>query len=454
MKKLFKILFILSAFIINTQTGSCKNNLTIPVQNTSQNNYIEQNSDFKAGVNFILNSQYQEAINCFNTYLNNNKSVNPDVYFQRGYAYMAMGDKENAYNNFQLALRHNPNNVYALVNYINIKFTYDPSDESLINEISRAFNIINQGYFSPKFLTKDTQTNTISVYSSQPNKVNTDNTFKNSVLSNLYYICAITRYQNQKLKQCFMNAEMSYKLDPTNLNSLDLMKFISLNELNNGDSSVALDYIQKTINALDNNINTQQQNSYIDSIYLTLYECLGSALFNLERYDESISAYTKALEYAPKNSELYFYRAEAFYQTNYIGQALSDLDNAIKYDYKNEMAYILRAEIKTENSDYQGAIEDYTKALYINPNNAHTFFKRALVKTQKQDINGALVDYNQVTKLAPDSAAAYFNRALIYKRQNKHSLALSEMTKAKILYNNIGDTEYYNKAINFINQWK
>ena len=121
MKKLFKILFILSAFIINTQTVSCKNNLTIPVQNTSQNNYIEQNSDFKAGVNFILNSKYQEAINCFDTYLNNNTSVNPDVYFQKGYAYMAMGDKENAYNHFQLALRYNPNNIYTLVNYINIK---------------------------------------------------------------------------------------------------------------------------------------------------------------------------------------------------------------------------------------------------------------------------------------------------------------------------------------------
>ncbi len=454
MKKLLKILFILTAFIINAQTGSCKSNLIIPAQNTTQNNYIEQNSDFKAGVNFILNSQYQEAINCFDTYLNNNTSVNPDVYFHKGYAYIAMGDKENAYNNFQRVLLYNPNNIHALVNYINIKFTYNPSDENLINEINRALNIINQGNFSPEFLTKDTQTNTIYIYSSQPSKINTDNTFKNSVMSNLYYLGAIIRYQNQKLEQCFINAERSYKLDSTNLNSLDLMKTISLNELNNGDSSVALKYIQRTINALNNNTNTQQQNSYIDSIYLTLYECLGSALFNLERYDESISAYTKALEYAPKNSELYFYRADAFYKTNYIGRALSDLDNAIKYDYKNEMAYLFRAEIKTEKFDYQGAIEDYTKALYINPNDANTFFMRALVKVKKQDINGALADFNQVVKLAPDDAAAYYNRALIYKRQNKHSQALSEMTKAKILYNNIGDTEFYNKAINFINQWR
>lgn len=452
MKKLFKIFFILTALIINTQTGFCKSNLTIPVQNTTQNNHFEQNSDFKAGMNFILNSQYKEAINCFDTYLKNTSSPHPDVYFQKGYAYIAMGDKENAYNNFQLALRHNPYNIYALVNYINIKFTHNPSDESLINEINRALVIINQGYFSPKLLTNDTQTGTIFIYPSQSYKISTDNTFKKSVLSNLYYLQAVIHYKNQKIEHCFINAEKSYKLNPHNLNSLDLMKTISANELNHGDFNIALDYIQKTINSLDDNIKAQQQNSYIDSIYLTLYKCLGSALFNLKRYDESITAYTKALEYDPKNSELYSYRADAYYKTNYTEKTLNDLDNAIKYDYKNEMAYTLRAAIKTENFDYQGAINDYTKALYINPKNADTFVYRALVKSKIYDDDGAIADYNQAEKINPEYAAVYFNRALIYAKQNKNTQALSDMTKAKILFNNTGDTENYNNAVNFINQ--
>ena len=77
---------------------------------------------------------------------------------------------------------------------------------------------------------------------------------------------------------------------------------------------------------------------------------LGNALSNLERYEDAIINYTKALEFNPHHAKAFYKRGIYFFQ--FLGYALIKLER------------------------YEEAIIDYTKAIEINPQIGDAYFNR------------------------------------------------------------------------------
>lgn len=72
------------------------------------------------GISLMEKSDYIGAILSFEQGVkreNNNQALKEDFYFNIATSYYGIGDKENAYKNYECVLKINPNNVYALNNY-------------------------------------------------------------------------------------------------------------------------------------------------------------------------------------------------------------------------------------------------------------------------------------------------------------------------------------------------
>ena len=79
---------------------------------------------------------------------------------------------------------------------------------------------------------------------------------------------------------------------------------------------------------------------------------------------------------------------------------------------------------------------------------AEEFLNSGLDKRKKGDNRGAIEDYTKAIKLKPDFAGAYYNRGIVYKIQGDKKTAIKDFQKAAELYQQQGNTEWYQNAIN------
>ncbi len=101
----------------------------------------------------------------------------------------------------------------------------------------------------------------------------------------------------------------------------------------------------------------------------------------LEKMDEAILDYTKALKLNPKMTDAYYNRAKIMLERKDcevdIKKVISDLDNALKLDENFIDALFAMAAAQKKIGDYHKALEYLERLLKIEPNAIHA---RALKK--------------------------------------------------------------------------
>jgi len=116
----------------------------------------------------------------------------------------------------------------------------------------------------------------------------------------------------------------------------------------------------------------------------------------------------------------------------------TDLDIAlttdiIRCDPDNKDAYLRRGKRYLDKGEIDSAIADYTAALRLDPNDAPTYLKRGDAYSKNGDINSAIADYTEVIRLDPEAADAYYNRAKAYAKKGDNNKAIADHTEAVAL---------------------
>jgi tetratricopeptide (TPR) repeat protein len=102
---------------------------------------------------------------------------------------------------------------------------------------------------------------------------------------------------------------------------------------------------------------------------------------------------------------------------------------------------------KYTKKDYQGAIADYSEVIRLKPDNAEAFQNRGNAKSELGDKQGAIADYSQFIRSNPDDADAHYRRGLIRQEIGEMQEALADFRRAAALFQQQGNSEWYNKSL-------
>ena len=152
----------------------------------------------------------------------------------------------------------------------------------------------------------------------------------------------------------------------------------------------------------------------------------GDVVKELNKLIERFEAYrreTKPLKKPEAFAELYFFRGNTKYRLKQYQGAIDDYTKAIEFNPQDSFVFYNRGGAKDALGNPQEAIDDYTKALELNPQYADAYYNRGNAKDVLNDYNGAIEDYNKAIELNPQYADAYYNRGVTYKKMGKQAEA-------------------------------
>ncbi|MCC3502767.1 MULTISPECIES: tetratricopeptide repeat-containing serine protease family protein [unclassified Microcoleus] len=162
----------------------------------------------------------------------------------------------------------------------------------------------------------------------------------------------------------------------------------------------------------------------------------------------AIGDYNQALRISPNFAVAYYSRGVVRSDLGDKQGAIADYNEALRINPNDADSYSNRGLVRSELGDKQGAIGDYNQALRINPNLAVAYNNRGLARSNLGDKQGAISDYNQTLQINPNYAKAYYNRAVARYRLGDKQGAIQDLQKAADLFQQQGDKDNYQKALN------
>jgi tetratricopeptide (TPR) repeat protein len=128
---------------------------------------------------------------------------------------------------------------------------------------------------------------------------------------------------------------------------------------------------------------------------------LGSMLDALDRRDEAMAAFSRAIELAPKDPDGYQRRGYLYYSgdTQNLDKALADVDRAIALGKRDTMLFWYRASVRSQRNDHKGAIADLDQSITLDPTNQRSYYDRAYANRALGNATAAARDVTMANSL-------------------------------------------------------
>lgn len=189
----------------------------------------------------------------------------------------------------------------------------------------------------------------------------------------------------------------------------------------------------------------------------------GNVYLSQGRYQEAIEDINRAIELNPNLAEAYVSRGTIYSVQNRYDQSIEDYNRAIKLDPNLARAYVNRGTDYSRQNQYGRAIEDYDRALTISPNLVQAYINRGIAWVKQGEYDRAIEDFSQALKVQPESASIYLNRGKVYLYQKRYRLAVDDLRGAVNLdpaleeaYAHLGSAHYqlgeYEEALKNFNR--
>lgn len=149
----------------------------------------------------------------------------------------------------------------------------------------------------------------------------------------------------------------------------------------------------------------------------------------LDKYDEAIRDYDKAIELDPKDARSFRNRGLAFANIDKYDEAIRDYDKAIELDPKDAFSFRLRGDAYVKKEKQDEAIRDYGKAVELDPKDARSFRSRGAAYQRKQQFDQAIVDFTKAIELNPKDTFSFSSRGNAYNNKGKYDEAIRDYDK-------------------------
>jgi tetratricopeptide (TPR) repeat protein len=204
-----------------------------------------------------------------------------------------------------------------------------------------------------------------------------------------------------------------------------------------GRNAEAINHFNKAMNYLESHKDEISRNTQEIS---KMYNDLALALVRVNKQNDAIKIFDKALRWDPKNVEAWINKGEtlSFLTSKMYNNALKSFNSALKIDPKNKSALSLKGDalVKMNQPEmakecYLGIIENYPdelefydKILKLTPKDKSLWERKGEILCQSKNYEEALKSYNSALELDPNDKKLLLGRARIYGKLNKYTEAI------------------------------
>ena len=161
-----------------------------------------------------------------------------------------------------------------------------------------------------------------------------------------------------------------------------------------------------------------------------VYQKLGDAYSQQEKFSESIVFCNKALELDSNNAQLYFMLGKVQEKQDKLTEAAASYQKAIDLQPDSIWFYENLGQVLNKLGQFEAAIEVYNNAIKLDSHNANIYVQLGLAQIRKVDFSGAITSYNQALQLHPENSGIYAQLGNAYSRQGNFAEAISCYKKA------------------------
>jgi predicted O-linked N-acetylglucosamine transferase (SPINDLY family) len=204
---------------------------------------------------------------------------------------------------------------------------------------------------------------------------------------------ALALHQDGQLEQARPLYEAVLKIQPKNADALHLLGVLSAQT---GDHRRAADLIGRAI--------------AVNSSNPAFHFNLGSALQQLGRFDEALTAYNNGLALRPDAAEAFNNRGNVFQALRRFDEALASYDRAIALRADNPQAHNNRGNALQALERHEEAIASYNRAVALKPDYALAFLSRGDALQNLQRHEEANESYLKALAINPYLTEAHYNR--------------------------------------------
>lgn len=156
----------------------------------------------------------------------------------------------------------------------------------------------------------------------------------------------------------------------------------------------------------------------------------GNTFVHIKRYEDSLRAYSHALELDPDAATALENRGALYWMLERPDAALADLNRSIQINPRSHSAFYNRAVIQTGRGKMVRALQDYNSALSLAPGHISAYFNRGILLRDLGQHEQALVDFTRAIRLSPTAFDAFHNRGLTLLELLDYQAALDDFSKA------------------------
>jgi tetratricopeptide (TPR) repeat protein len=158
-----------------------------------------------------------------------------------------------------------------------------------------------------------------------------------------------------------------------------------------------------------------------------VYTTQGNHESDFKKWNESIDAYSHAIEIDSTDAITYNCRARSYFKIEKFQSSIDDLTKAIALDPKSIGLYRFRAHEYGLLQKYQDALSDYNTIIALAPRDGQAYLWRGYTFFQLGQYPKAIADLNKVIEIDPKEKDTYYWLGRIYEQ-------LGESEKARELY--------------------
>ena len=177
-------------------------------------------------------------------------------------------------------------------------------------------------------------------------------------------------------------------------------KFLKFNEL----FDKAQEYFEKEAYTIASDFINSALLIDIDISTKRLFEAYllsGDIKIQMEKFEDSITDFCKAIKIDPENPRGYSSRGFSKYLLDQHKYAIEDFHKAIELDPEDSYSWKYRGASKYKLMKYENAIKDFDQAIELDPKDSFSLGTRGLTKYFLNQYKEAIIDLDQATLLNP-----------------------------------------------------